>query len=121
LSQKVRNLFSEHNQSEDIPSERTPYPRMGAPRRVRVKGMQGVDATVVVAVVHGTVWLSVAPPFTWEAIMEPGKVDELMHVLELARDEAKQMAAARGERAPLAGKAVLRPITRNTAGGDPRT
>jgi Na+/proline symporter len=63
------------------------------PRRVRVKGMQGVDATVVVTVVQGKVWLSVSPPFTWEAIMEPGKVDELMHVLELAQEEAKQMAA----------------------------
>lgn len=117
----MRKLFSEHNQSEDIPPEQAPYPRMGAPRRVRVKGMQGVDPTVVVAVVQGTVWLSVSPPFTWEAIMEPGKVAELMHVLELARDEAKQMAAARGEQASLAGKAVVRSITRNTAGGDPRT
>jgi hypothetical protein len=121
LSQKVRKLFSEHNQSEDIPPEQAPYPRMGAPRRVRVKGMQGVDATVVVTAVHGTVWLSVSPPFTWEAIMEPGNVAELMHVLELARDEAKQMAAARGDYASLAGKAVGRPITRNTAGRDPRT
>lgn len=121
MSQKVRKLFSEHNQSEDIPPEQAPYPRMGAPRRVRVKGMQGVDATVVVAVAQGTVWLSVSPPFTFEAIMEPGKVDELMHVLQLARDEAKQMAAARGEHASLAGKAVVRPITRNTTGGDPRT
>ncbi|HEY3895888.1 MAG TPA: hypothetical protein VGL88_11030 [Pseudonocardiaceae bacterium] len=30
------------------------------------------------------------------SIMEPGKVDELMQVLELARDEAKKMAAACG-------------------------
>jgi hypothetical protein len=119
LSQKVRKLFSEHNQSEDIPLEQAPHPKMGAPRRVRVKGMQGVGATVVVAVAQGTVWLSVSPPFTWEAIMEPGKVDELMHVLELARDEAKQMAAARGEHASLAGKPVVRSITRNTTGGDP--
>jgi hypothetical protein len=121
LSQKVRKLFSEHNQSEDIPPEPASHPRIGAPRRVRVKGMQGVDVTVVVAVAQGTVSLSVSPPFTWEAIMEPGKVDELMHVLELARDEAKQRAAARREHASLAGKAVLRPITRNTTGGGPRT
>jgi hypothetical protein len=39
LSQKVRKLSSEHNQSEDIRPEQTPYPRMGAPRWVRVKGM----------------------------------------------------------------------------------
>jgi hypothetical protein len=117
----MRKIFSEHNQSEDIPPEQAPYPKMSAPRRVRVKGMQGVDATVVVTVVQGMVWLSVSPPFTWEAIMKPGKVDELMHVLELARDEAKQMAPARGEHVSLADKAVLRPITRNTAGGDPLT
>jgi hypothetical protein len=36
------------------------------------------------------VWLSIVPPFTWEAIMEPGKVDELIHVLGLAREEARQ-------------------------------
>jgi hypothetical protein len=121
LSQKVRKLFSEHNQSEAIPPELAPHPRIGAPRRVRVKGIQGVDATVVVAVPQGTVSLSVSPPFTWEAILEPGKVTELMHVLELARDEVKQMAAARGEHASLAGKAVVQSITRNTTGGDPRT
>jgi hypothetical protein len=51
--------------------------------------MQGVDVTAVVTVVQGTVWLSISPPFTWEAIMEPHKVDELIHVLELAREEAK--------------------------------
>ncbi|MGH3917484.1 MAG: hypothetical protein ACRDSG_00305 [Pseudonocardiaceae bacterium] len=84
---------------------------MGVPRRVLVKGMQGVDVTVVVTVVQGTVWLSISPPFTWEAIMKPGKVDELLHVLELARDEAKNMAAARRELPPRANKAVVRAIT----------
>lgn len=67
---------------------------MGVPRRVRVKGMGGVDATVVVTVVRDKVWLSISPPFTWEAIMEPGKVDEIMSILELARDEAEKVAAA---------------------------
>ena len=51
--------------------------------------MQGVNVTVIVTVVQGRVWLSISPPFTWEAIMEPAKVDELIHVLELARDAAK--------------------------------
>ncbi len=78
---------------------------MGAPRRVRVKGMEGVDVTVVVTVVHGTVWMSISPPFTWEAIMEPGKVDEVMAVLEVARDEAKKMAVARTGSAPSAATA----------------
>lgn len=35
------------------------------------------------------------PPFTWEAIMEPARVDKLIHVLELAREDAKKMTAAR--------------------------
>jgi hypothetical protein len=63
---------------------------MGMPRRVRVKGMEGVDATVVVTVARDKVWLSISPPFTWEAIMNPGKVDEVISILELARDEAKK-------------------------------
>ena len=113
MSQKVRKLVSEPNQPDGVPSEEARYPRMGLPRRVRVKGMQGVDATVVVTVVQGTVWLSVSPPFTWEAIMEPGKVDEVIHVLGVARDEAKEIAAARSERAaPREVKAVVRAIGR---------
>jgi hypothetical protein len=51
---------------------------MGVPRRVFVKGMPGVKATVVVTAVQGTVWLSISPPFTWKAIMEPDKVDKLI-------------------------------------------
>ncbi|MGH3936342.1 MAG: hypothetical protein ACRDS1_15420 [Pseudonocardiaceae bacterium] len=50
---------------------------------------------MVVTVVHDTVWLSISPPLTWEAIMKPGKVDEVMSMLELARDEATKVAAAR--------------------------
>ncbi len=50
----------------------------------------------MVTVVHGMVWLSIVPPFTWEAIMEPAKVDELIHVLALARDEAERMVMVRG-------------------------
>ena len=56
--------------------------------------------TVVVTVVRDTVWLSISPPFTWEAIMEPEKVDEVISMLEMARDEAQKMA-------PPAGLAVL--------------
>lgn len=84
---------------------------MGVTRRVRVKGMEGVDATVVVTVVQGKVWMSISPPFTWKAIMEPGKVDEVMAVLEVARDEAKKMAVARNGGAPRGSKAVVRAIT----------
>ena len=52
--------------------------------------------TVVVTVVHDTVWLSISPPFTWEAIMEPGEVDEVISMLALARDEAKKVPPPAG-------------------------
>ncbi|MGH3766174.1 MAG: hypothetical protein ACRDS0_29595 [Pseudonocardiaceae bacterium] len=55
---------------------------------------------MVVTVVQGTVWMSISPPFTWEAIMDPVNVDELIHVLGLAREDAKKMAAARGTHTP---------------------
>ena len=99
------------------PSPEQPlFPRMGMPRRIAVKGMQGVDATVVVTVVHGAVWLSISPPFTWEVIMEPGKIDEVTRVLELARDDARKTAAARHGGAQRVGNDV-RAITRNPANG----
>lgn len=66
------------------------WPVMGTRHRVRVMGMQGVSALVIVTVVREMVWLSISPPFTWEAIMKPGKVDELISVLTLARDEARK-------------------------------
>jgi hypothetical protein len=47
--------------------------------------------------------------------MEPGKVDEVIHVLELAREEAKKMSAARGRRAADGDKAVVRAITGRSA------
>ena len=34
--------------------------------------------------------MSIMPPFTWEAIMPLREVDELIHVLGLARDEARR-------------------------------
>jgi len=74
-------------------------------RKVCVKGMQGVDAAVVVRVVRGAVWMSIMPPFTWEAIMEPGKVDELIRTLESARGEAERMGAA-GRPKPAARTAI---------------
>jgi hypothetical protein len=80
---------------EPVPHGQATPPIMGRPRRVHVKGMQGVDATVVVTVVRDTVWLSISPAFTWEAIMEPGKVDEVISTLERARDEAKKAATTR--------------------------
>jgi hypothetical protein len=107
-------MNAEDNENvEYAPHGQTTWPIMGMPRRVRVKGMQGVDATVVVTVVRDTVWLSISPPFTWEAIMEPGKVDEIISMLELARDEANKVATARNASAFRGGKMVVRAITRD--------
>lgn len=105
----------EQGRRENAPPPAQPlFPWMGMPRRVLVKGMQGVDATVAVTVVQNTVWLSISPPFTWEAIMEPSKVNEVIHALELARDEATKMAAANNRSTPRAGT-VVQATTRNPA------
>ena len=52
-------------------------------RKVTVKGSGGVVATVVVTARRGKVWMSIQPPFTWDAIMEPGMVEELIRTLAL--------------------------------------
>ncbi|MGH4008727.1 MAG: hypothetical protein ACRDTH_11335 [Pseudonocardiaceae bacterium] len=88
-SEKCMNT-EECENAEYVPHRPTAWSIMGMPRRARVKGMEGVNATVVVTVVRDKVWLSISPPFTWEAIMNPGKVDEVISILELARDEAKK-------------------------------
>ncbi len=54
-------------------------------------GSGGIRAAVVVVARQGQVWLSIDPPFTWEAIMEPEKVNELVRVLGQAEDDAKRM------------------------------
>lgn len=64
-------------------------------RKVSVKGTGGVSATVVVTVQQGQVWMSIQPPFTWETILEPEKVDELIRTLALATNSAKKMARGR--------------------------
>jgi hypothetical protein len=106
-----RNVQKVQDRREGVLVQQAPWPNMSVPRRVFVKGMQGVDVTLVVTMVQGTVWVSISPPFTWEAIMEPVKVDELMHVLELARDEAKNMSIARDGSPSRTGHAAIRAIT----------
>lgn len=85
------NMEKRENE-EHVAHGRTTWPNMGIPRRVPVKGMLGIDATVVVTAVQNKVWLSISPPFTWEAIMEPEKVDQVISMLELARGEAENVA-----------------------------
>jgi hypothetical protein len=43
--------------------------------------------------------------------MEPVKVDELIHMLGLAREDAKKMVAARSRRLSRGDKAIVREIT----------
>lgn len=78
----------------------------GVPRRVSVKGREGVGVTVVVTVYHGHVWLSVVPPFTGEAIMEPRHVAQLIHALELARRESVWPGAITGTPATREGRVI---------------
>jgi hypothetical protein len=89
----------------------------GTPRKISVKARQGEDAAVVVTAVHGTVWISIAPPFMGEAIIGLRKVDEVVRALELARDEARKMAeTAQGKRAAELGEAAERAgCTKNNA------
>lgn len=60
-------------------------------RKITVRGSGGVAATIIVIARQGRVLLSVMPPFTWEAILEPRQIAELTHTLELARDDAEKM------------------------------
>jgi hypothetical protein len=73
------------------------YTGMGIPRRVSVKGTGGAAATVVVTTYREQVWMSIVPLFTWEAIMGLDEVDEVMHMLGLAREARKVMAARKAE------------------------
>lgn len=104
---------------QDALVQQAPWPTARVPRRVFIKGMQGGDVTLVVTVVQSTVWVSISPPFTWEAIMEPVKVDELIRVLEVARDEAKKMSVVHNGSSSRTGKttAQLPPHGRGVSSG----
>lgn len=69
-----------------------PHVAFPVPRTVSAKGSGGVSATVIVTVRRGSVWMSIVPPFTWEAILEPGEVDELVRTLTQAGKEARRRA-----------------------------
>lgn len=61
----------------------------GTLRKVSVTGTEGVVVNMVVKTYRGKVWLCWSP-LTWEAIMDSAKVDELVHALRLAQQEAKK-------------------------------
>jgi hypothetical protein len=85
----------------DPPAEQSMQVALSVHRRVAVKGSGGVSATVFVVARRGQVWVSIMPPFTWEAILEPIKIDELIHTLRLAQEDAKKLAAAHEKRTSL--------------------
>jgi hypothetical protein len=102
-----------HENSEYAPQGLAVWP-MGLPRRVRLKGREGVAATLVVTVVQGKVWLSISPSFTGEVIMEPGKIDEVITALKLARDQAQKITTTSARNSFRGSKtATVRAITCN--------
>ncbi len=94
MAEPSSRLSSTRVQPESITDDHPSCAGMGVPRRISVKGTAGVAATVTVKTYRGQVWMSIMPPFTWEAIMEAGAVDEVIRVLALARDEAKRRKVA---------------------------
>lgn len=116
---------SNQAQPEDVNDRQFTPVRSAVHRKVSVKGSGGVSATVIVIAQHGGVWMSIMPPFTWEAIMEPGKVDELIRTLTVARDNAQRMVSSTRAQTPggdkgastreITGEAGTHAITNETA------
>ena len=79
-----------HHAAAQVKPAGIAFPGMGVPRRISTKGTEGVITTVTITTCHGQIWMSIMPPFTWEAIMEPETVDELIHVLEGYSQAAKK-------------------------------
>lgn len=105
-----RRRMTELSPTQDPHAGQSTQAVPSAHRKVAVHGSGGVSATIVVIARQGRVWLSVIPPLTWEAILEPIQVDELTHALELAREDATKMAAASKNGVSL-DRAVIREIT----------
>lgn len=103
---------------ESRPSGQVSYMGSEVYRRLSVKGTEGIVASVVVKSMRGYVWISITPPFTWEAILEPRKVDELIHILELVREDAKKVAAPLNKRPNNGGNAAIREIASGDRGAD---
>lgn len=76
-------------------------------RRISVRGSGGVAATIVVFARQGAVLMSIVPPFTWEAVMDPDTVDELIDALGLAQEDARKMRSARERPMILGAKAEI--------------
>lgn len=88
-------------QAEDTDNGQVTYAGSAIYRKLSIKRSSGMSATVVVTARRGQVWVSIVPPFTWEAIMEPVKVDELIRTLGLAREDAQRMVRGKHSHDPL--------------------
>jgi hypothetical protein len=111
MTEASAHLFRKRDQPEGSSDVHVTCAGMGMPRKVSAQAAEGVAATVMVTVVKGEVSMSIIPPFTWQAIMDPGQIDELMHVLRLARDEARRMSLTGGRWVIRADKETVREIT----------
>jgi len=58
-------------------------------KKLAVRGRQGMKVTVIVSVYRGTVWVSIDPPFSFDAILEPEHVASLIDLLTQAVKEAQ--------------------------------
>lgn len=47
---------------------------------------------MVVTAQRGQVWVSIQPPFTWEGIMDPEKVEVLIRTLAQAKEAAMEQS-----------------------------
>jgi hypothetical protein len=56
--------------------------------------------------------MSIMPPFTWEAMMDPEKVGEVIRALESARGEAATIGGALSRRLRRAAETATRQITK---------
>lgn len=106
----VRKSVSHTEGARMESSNRVGYPGYGLPRRISVKGREGVAATVVVTTHRGYVWMSIVPPFTWEAIMHPGQVDQLIHALGLAREESDRRVSVGGRKVRSDSNGIVREV-----------
>lgn len=76
-------------------------------RKISVIGTGGISATIILTAQQGAVWMSIQPPFTWEAIIEPKKIDELIGTLTQAKEEAKRLDATGKRPTSLASQQVI--------------
>ncbi|MGH3796478.1 MAG: hypothetical protein ACRDSP_16495 [Pseudonocardiaceae bacterium] len=61
----------------------------GTRRALTVKSRHGMNVIIVTMVYRGMVLITIDPPFTTDAILDPAHVDNLIATLTLANEEAR--------------------------------